>query len=109
MALRESTHQAEDDLFCQELVNLIDMHHELLALVTKIDWAALEARFGSLYAAGVGHPGHSIRLMVDLELLKYRATKATSGSLPLGSRTTTGNTSAASSISATIYPLIPFR
>jgi transposase, IS5 family len=71
MALRESTHQADVDLFRQELVNLIDMRHELVVLSSKIDWQALEAKFGGLYAAGVGRPGHPIRLMVGLQLLKY--------------------------------------
>jgi transposase, IS5 family len=71
MALRESTHQADVDLFRQELVNLIDLRHELCALAAKIDWHALEIKFGSLYATGVGRPGHPIRLMVGLQLLKY--------------------------------------
>jgi transposase, IS5 family len=71
MALRESTHQVDVDLFRQELVNLINMRHELCALAAKIDWQALEIKFGSLYAAGVGRPGHPIRLMVGLQLLKY--------------------------------------
>jgi transposase, IS5 family len=71
MALRETTHDSDIDLFRQELVNLIDMRHELVALASKIDWAALEGRFGGLYAAGVGRPGHPIRLMVGLQLLKY--------------------------------------
>lgn len=71
MALREITHEAEIDLFRQELVNLIDLRHELCALAAKIDWQALELKFGGLYAAGVGRPGHPIRLMVGLQLLKY--------------------------------------
>jgi transposase, IS5 family len=71
MALRESTHQADVDLFRQELVNLIDLRHELCALAAKIDWHALELKFGGLYAAGIGRPGHPIRLMVGLQLLKY--------------------------------------
>jgi transposase, IS5 family len=71
MALRQSTHQADVDLFRQELVNLIDLRHELCVLAAKIDWAALETKFGGLYAAGVGRPGHPIRLMVGLQLLKY--------------------------------------
>jgi transposase, IS5 family len=71
MALRETIHDSEIDLFRQELVNLIDMRHELAVLSSKIDWAALEGRFGGLYAAGVGRPGHPIRLMVGLQLLKY--------------------------------------
>jgi transposase, IS5 family len=71
MALRETTHDSDIDLFRQELVNLIDMRHELAVLAGKIDWTALEERFGGLYAAGVGRPGHPIRLMVGLQLLKY--------------------------------------
>jgi transposase, IS5 family len=71
MALRESTHQADIDLFRQELVNMIDLRHELCALAGKIDWIALERKFGGLYAPGVGRPGHPIRLMVGLQLLKY--------------------------------------
>jgi transposase, IS5 family len=71
MALRDSTHQADVDLFRQELVNMIDLRHELCALAAKIDWQALEIKFGGLYAAGVGRPGHPIRLMVGLQLLKF--------------------------------------
>ncbi|MGL6350106.1 MAG: transposase, partial [Aeromonas sp.] len=71
MALRENTHQADADLFRLELVNMIDLRHDLCALAAKIDWQALELKFGGLYAAGVGRPGHPIRLMVGLQLLKY--------------------------------------
>lgn len=71
MALRETTHEAEIDLFRQELVNLVDLRHELCVLADKIDWKVLQERFGGLYAAGVGRPGHPIRLMVGLQLLKY--------------------------------------
>jgi transposase, IS5 family len=71
MALREITHEAEIDLFRQELVNLVDLRHALCVLEGKIDWKALETKFGSLYATGVGRPGHPIRLMVGLQLLKY--------------------------------------
>ena len=71
MALRETLHDTDIDLFRQELVNLIDQRHELCVLAGKIDWRALERQFGGLYAAGVGRPGHPIRLMVGLQLLKY--------------------------------------
>jgi transposase, IS5 family len=71
MALRKITHEADIDLFRQELVNLVDLRHALCALAGKIDWKALETKFGSLYATGVGRPGHPIRLMVGLQLLKY--------------------------------------
>ena len=71
MALRETQHSAETDLFRQELANLINLRHPLVQLAHKIDWAACEQRFDSLYAAGVGRPGHPIRLMVGLQLLKH--------------------------------------
>ena len=71
MALREIIHEAEIDLFRQELVNLVDLRHALCVLARKIDWAACERQFGGLYAAGIGRPGHPIRLMVGLQLLKY--------------------------------------
>jgi transposase, IS5 family len=71
MALREITHEADIDLFRQELVNLVDLRHALCVLAGKIDWAACERQFGGLYAAGTGRPGHPIRLMVGLQLLKY--------------------------------------
>lgn len=71
MALRETQHSAETDLFRQELANLINLRHPLVQLAHKIDWTACEQRFGGLYAAGVGRPGHPIRLMVGLQLLKH--------------------------------------
>jgi transposase, IS5 family len=71
MALREITHEAEIDLFRQELANLVDLRHALCVLAGKVDWAACERQFGGLYAAGIGRPGHPIRLMVGLQLLKY--------------------------------------
>jgi hypothetical protein len=61
MALRESTHDSDIDLFRQELVNLIDMRHELAVLSSKPDWAALEAKFGGLYAAGAAQAQGSQR------------------------------------------------
>ena len=71
MALRETIHDTDIDLFRQELINLIDRRHELCVLAGKIDWRTLERQFGGLYLAGVGRPGHPIRLMVGLQLLKY--------------------------------------
>ena len=71
MALRETTFQADSDLFRQELSNLIDLRHPLVQLSRKIDWPCCEDRFGGLYATGVGRPGHPIRLMVGLQLLKH--------------------------------------
>ena len=71
MALRETQTSAVADLFRQELVNLINLRHPLVQLADKVDWKRCEERFGSLYKAGMGRPGHPIRLMVGLQLLKH--------------------------------------
>jgi IS5 family transposase len=71
MALRETTHTADSDLFRQELCNIINLRHPLAQLSQQIDWRSCESRFDGLYAAGVGRPGHPIRLMVALQLLKH--------------------------------------
>ena len=71
MALRETRHSTEVDLFRQELVNLIDLRHPLVKLAQNIDWKSCGARFGGLYATGIGRPGHPLRLMVGLQLLKH--------------------------------------
>lgn len=71
MALRETRHSCEVDLFRQELANLINLRHPLVQLAQKIDWASCEQRLGGLYKAGIGRPGHPIRLMVGLQLLKH--------------------------------------
>lgn len=71
MALRETPSSLDTDLFRQELVNLINLRHPLAQLARKIDWQACQARFGGLYATGIGRPGHPIRLMVGLQLLKH--------------------------------------
>ena len=71
MALRETRISAEADLFRHELVNLIDLRHPLVQLARDIDWKSCEARFSGLYASGIGRPGHPLRLMVGLQLLKH--------------------------------------
>lgn len=71
MALRETRHSCEVDLFRQELTNHINLHHPLVQLAQKIDWVSCEQRFGGPYKAGIGRPGHPIRLMVGLQLLKH--------------------------------------
>ena len=71
MALRETIHTTDSDLFRQELCNIINLRHPLVQLGEKIDWKSCESRFGGLYATGVGRPGHPIRLMVKLQLLKH--------------------------------------
>lgn len=40
----------EADLFRLELVNIIDLRHELVKLSKVIDWETLEANFSPLYS-----------------------------------------------------------
>ena len=75
MALRETIYDTDIDLFRQELVNLIKLRHKLCPLAGRIEWKALECQFGGLYAAGVGRPGHPIRLMVGLQLFQETLNK----------------------------------
>ncbi len=59
-----------DDLFRLRLEQMLDQGHALYRLSGKIDWRALEERFGGLYAEE-GRPGIPIRLMVGLHYLKH--------------------------------------
>lgn len=59
-----------DDLFRLRLEQLLDQRHVLYRLAGKIDWNAVEERFGGLYAEA-GRPGIPIRLMVGLHYLKH--------------------------------------
>ena len=60
----------DEDLFRSRLASILDPRHELLRLAALIDWAALDAAFGPLYAE-VGRPGLPTRLMAGLHLLKH--------------------------------------
>ena len=59
-----------DDLFRMRLEQILDQRHALYRLSGKIDWVAVEERFGILYSEE-GRPGIPIRLMVGLHYLKH--------------------------------------
>lgn len=59
-----------DDFFRMRLEQILDQRHALYRLAGKIDWAAVEERFGALYSEE-GRPGIPIRLMVGLHYLKH--------------------------------------
>lgn len=61
----------EQPLIGWSLGMVLDSRQELYRLAGVIDWAALEAEFGSLYCADNGRPGLPIRLMAGLHLLKH--------------------------------------
>jgi IS5 family transposase len=52
------------------LVNIIDLSHPLCKLSQIISWEKLEDEFGKMYSEK-GRPGKPIRLMIDLQYLKY--------------------------------------
>ncbi len=52
------------------LEQILDQRHALYRVGGKIDWAAVEERFGALYSEE-GRPGIPIRLMVGLHYLKH--------------------------------------
>lgn len=60
----------QEDLFRQQLDNLLDSRHELIRLAQQIPWAQCVERFGPLYAER-GRPGLPIRLLVGLQYLKH--------------------------------------
>mmetsp|Transcript_482 Transcript_482/g.319 ORF Transcript_482/g.319 Transcript_482/m.319 type:complete len:451 (+) Transcript_482:653-2005(+) len=59
------------DLFCSELMQIIDSGHELVKLAKAVDWDRMDEVFGKTYCPDKGRPGISTRLMVSLHYLKY--------------------------------------
>lgn len=70
MKPKKQESSACDDLFRMRLEQILDQRHVLYRLAGKIDWNAVEERFGGLYAEA-GRPGIPIRLMVGLHYLKH--------------------------------------
>ena len=68
---RERRDTGEQDLFRARPDQILNMRHELVRLARAIDWAALEARFGAVYAHGPGMPPLPTRLMAGLTILKH--------------------------------------
>ncbi len=64
-----------DDFFSQRLEEMLNHRHELYRLAGKIEWSAVEERFGDLYSEE-GRPGIPIRLMVGLHYLKHAFDKS---------------------------------
>lgn len=60
-----------DDLFRQELVNIIDMRHELVRLGELIDWSVFDREFGAQFVSTTGRPALPTRLVAGLLYLKH--------------------------------------
>ena len=48
--------RSDFDMFRSQLINIINMRHELVRLADKIDWSFFDKRFLPLYAE-MGRPG----------------------------------------------------
>ena len=61
----------ENDLFRQELVNIINMRHELVRLAELIDWSVFDREFGAQFVSTTGRPALPTRLVAGLLYLKH--------------------------------------
>ena len=71
MSSNNSSSSLPEALAPVSLRALLDPQHPLFRLAEAIEWARFEQEFGSYYAAELGRPALSIRLMVGLHYLKY--------------------------------------
>ena len=60
-----------DDLFRQELVNIINTRHELVRLAALIDWTVFDREFGAQFVSTTGRPALPTRLVAGLLYLKH--------------------------------------
>ena len=58
-------------MFGSRFDQIIDLSHEKVVLVDRIDWRILSECFGAAYMNGPGHPPLSTRLMTGLHFLKH--------------------------------------
>jgi len=58
------------DLFRSELVNMLNLRHELCQLSELINWSSLDESFGELFPSDTGCPATPTRLIVGLFYLK---------------------------------------
>jgi len=58
------------DLFRQELVNIINMRHERVRLAELIDWSVFDREFGAQFVSTTGRPALPTRLVAGLLYLK---------------------------------------
>jgi IS5 family transposase len=60
-----------DDLFRNELVDIINMRHELAGLAELIDWSVFDGEFGAQFVSTTGRPDLPTRLLCGLLYLKH--------------------------------------
>ena len=71
MKPKETEQSPQNDLFREELANLLNLNHELCQLANIIDWDYLNNELGQFYTGESGQPPKSIRLMAGLHYLKH--------------------------------------
>jgi IS5 family transposase len=71
MRSRPAPEPVEDDLFRQELINIINMRHELVRLAALIDWSVFDRQFGAQFESATGRPALPTRLVAGLLYLKH--------------------------------------
>ncbi len=62
---------SDHDLFCTELVNLIDQRHELVLLGALIDWQAFSDQWSPQFISTTGRAALPTRLIAALVYLKH--------------------------------------
>ena len=60
-----------EDLFRSELVNIINMRHELVRLAEVIDWSVFDREFGAQFVSTTGRPALPTRRVTGLLYLKH--------------------------------------
>lgn len=71
MKPKKSERTPQNDLFREELSNLINLRHELCQLANIICWDQLNDEFGQFYSGETGQPPKPTRLMAGLHYLKH--------------------------------------
>lgn len=61
----------QQELFRNELSNIIDLGHALVTMAQIVEWDRLDEVFGKTFCPDNGRPAVSTRLMVALHYLKY--------------------------------------
>jgi IS5 family transposase len=59
----KDTSERVSDMFRQQLVELLNPHHELVGLASAMDWGLIEASFSKHFASTTGRPALPPRLV----------------------------------------------
>ena len=71
MRSKQPDKPVEDDLFRQELANIINRRHELVRLAELINWSVFDREFGAQFVSTTGRPALPTRLVAGLLYLKH--------------------------------------